>query len=54
MRSNLRTPQAAECVPIEPLSSTHPLLKVEDAYAIQHAVADRRLAAGRLFRTRTA
>jgi 2-keto-4-pentenoate hydratase len=38
--------------PIEPLSTDHPDLTVEDAYAIQSANVERRVAAGRLIRGR--
>jgi len=43
---------AAERRAIEPLSSTYPELTVEDAYAVQSAVVERRLAVGRVIRGR--
>jgi 2-keto-4-pentenoate hydratase len=45
---------AVERVPIEPLSTTYPELTVEDAYAIQAAGIERRLAEGRVVRGRKA
>ncbi len=45
---------AAELRPIEPLSATHPGLTVDDAYAVQSAVVERKLAEGRLIRGRKA
>jgi 2-keto-4-pentenoate hydratase len=45
---------AAERRPIEPLTTTHPELTVADAYAIQAAGIERRLAEGRLVRGRKA
>ena len=45
---------AAERRPIEPLTTTHPELTVEDAYAIQAAGIRRRLAEGHVIRGRKA
>jgi 2-keto-4-pentenoate hydratase len=45
---------AAERRPIEPLTTTHPELTVADAYAIQAAGIERRLAEGRVIRGRKA
>ena len=45
---------AAERRPIEPLSARHRGLTVEDAYAVQSAVVERRLAEGRVIRGRKA
>src|SRR6266849_3058422 len=45
---------AAERRPIEPPSATHPGLTVDDAYAVQRAVVERKLAEGRLIRGRKA
>jgi 2-keto-4-pentenoate hydratase len=45
---------AADRVPIEPLTTTHPELTVQDAYAIQAAGIERRLGEGRVVRGRKA